>query len=171
MEPVPITFYQGSTLLVEVSIPLGEGLLSRVGRVHPGGPGLYPSQYETYKFSSDFYWRSIQCFCRIAAPLTLMLKISRSTESTTRPEKGRVGVGGDGGNDGSHDNGATSSNSSTDSSTSATQIAVENNRVDSGGGKWVEELSKSRKTSKAWKVAKAIGSEERLPKHRSSVGL
>ena len=54
VEPVPVAFDQGSTLLVEVSILLGEGLLSRVGRVHPGGLGLYPSQYETFRFSSDF---------------------------------------------------------------------------------------------------------------------
>ena len=29
MEPVPVAFDKGSTLLVEVSIPLGEGLLFR----------------------------------------------------------------------------------------------------------------------------------------------
>ena len=41
---------------------------------------------------------------RIAAPLTSMLKTSGSTDSTTRPEKGGVGVGGDsGGDDGGHD--------------------------------------------------------------------
>ena len=32
-----------------------------------------------------------------------MLKTSGSTESTTRPGKGGVGVGGDGGDDGGHD--------------------------------------------------------------------
>ena len=65
--------------------------------------------------------------------------------------------------------------SSTDSSISATQIAVKYDEVDGGGGKLVEKSSKSRrivksrKTSKAWKVAKVIGSEEYLPKHRASV--
>ena len=34
-----------------------------------------------------------------------MLKISGSTESTTRPGKGGVGVGGDGGGDGGDDGG------------------------------------------------------------------
>ena len=32
-----------------------------------------------------------------------MLKTSRSTESTTRPGKGGVGVGSDGGDEGGHD--------------------------------------------------------------------
>ena len=41
----------------------------------------------------------IQEFSQIAAPLTSMLKISGSTKSTTRPGKGRLGVGGDGGGD------------------------------------------------------------------------
>ena len=35
-----------------------------------------------------------------------MLRTSRSTESTTRPGKGEVGVGGDGGNNNGHDNGS-----------------------------------------------------------------
>ena len=39
----------------------------------------------------------------MATPLTSMLKTSGSTESITRPGKGRVGVGGDGGDDGGHD--------------------------------------------------------------------
>ena len=160
-----------------------------------------------------------------------MLKTSGSTESTTRPGKGRVGVGGNG-NDKINDD-ATSSmlrtSSSTDSSTSMTQIVVEYDGVDNGGGrsgdfdrkfhlklqynsraihpltsmlrtssstdsstsatqsavkydevdgggKLVEKSSKSRKIVKkpkkpqrSEKIAKAIGSEERLPKHRSSV--
>ena len=65
---------------------------------------------------------------------------------------------------------------STDSSTSATQIAVEYDEVDGGGGKSVEKSSKSRKIVKkpkkpqrSEKFAKAIGSEEHLPKYRSSV--
>ena len=57
----------------------------------------------TFRCSSDFYRRFIQELSRIAAPLTSMLKTSRSTESTTRPGKGGVGVGGDGGDDGGHD--------------------------------------------------------------------
>ena len=35
----------------------------------------------------------------------------------------------------------------------------------------VEKLSKVKKPQKPEKVAKAIGSEERLPKHQSSIGL
>ena len=65
---------------------------------------------------------------------------------------------------------------STDSSTSATQIAVEYDEVDGGGGKSVEKSSKSRKIVKkpkkpqrSEKFVKAIGSEECLPKHRFSV--
>ena len=44
--------------------------------------------------------------------LTSMLTTSGSTESTTRPGKGRVGVGGDGSDDGGHidGNGGRSSN-------------------------------------------------------------
>ena len=56
------------------------------------------------------------------------------------------------------------------------QITVEYDKVDGGDGKSVQKSSKGRrivkkseKTSKAWKVAKVIGLEERLPKHRSSV--
>ena len=44
---------------------------------------------------ANFYQRFIQGFSRIAAPLTSMLKTSGSTESSTRPGKGEVGVGGD----------------------------------------------------------------------------
>ena len=128
----------------------------------------------TFRCSSNFYRRSIQGFSQIAALLTSILKTSRITKSTTRPGKGGVGVGGDSGDDGGHDNGATFSmlrtSSSTNSSTSTTQITVEYDGVDVGDGKWVKESSKSRKTSKARKVAKTISSEERLPKHQSSVG-
>ena len=62
-----------------------------------------------------------------------------------------------------------------ESLTSATQSAVKYDEVD-GGGKSVKKSSKSRqklskspKNLKGLKVVKAIGSEERLPKHRSSV--
>ena len=43
---------------------------------------------------ANFYQRFIQRFSRIAAPLTLMLKTSGSTESKTRPGEGGVEVGG-----------------------------------------------------------------------------
>ena len=66
--------------------------------------------------------------------------------------------------------------SSTDSSTSATQIAVEYDGVDGGGGQLVEKSSKSRriverseKPQRPEKVMQATGSEERSPKYRSSV--
>ena len=89
-----------------------------------------------------------------------MLKISRSTESTTRPEKGGVGVGGDGDDGGGDDGGDDSGNdgvitsmlrmsSSTDSSTSATQIVVDYDGVDGGVvGKSVKKSSKSRRIVK-----------------------
>ena len=68
-----------------------------------------------------------------------MLKTSRSTESTTRPGKGRVGVGGDGGDNGGHDDKSPTlmlrTSTSTDSSTSATQIVVEYDGVDDSGGR------------------------------------
>ena len=56
--------------------------------------------------------------------------------------------------------------SSRDSSTSVTQIAVEYNGIDGGGGKSIEKLSESQKivkswkTSRAWKVTKVIGWKE-----------
>ena len=76
--------------------------------------------------------------------------------------------------------GATSSmfrtSSSTDSSTSATQIAVQYDRLDGGGGQLVKKSSKSRriverseKPQRPEKVMQATGSEERSPKYRSSV--
>ena len=43
---------------------------------------------------ANFYLRFIQRFSRIAAPFTLMLKTSGSTESKTRPGEGGVGVSG-----------------------------------------------------------------------------
>ena len=68
---------------------------------------------------------------------------------------------------------------STNSSTRAAQIVVEFDGVDAGGGgggKSVKNSSKSRrivkkprKPQRSEKFAKAIGSEERLPRHRSTV--
>ena len=66
-----------------------------------------------------------------------MLKTSGSTESTTRPGKGRVGVGRNG-NDKINDDDTSSmlrTSSSIDSSTSVTQIVVEYDGVDDGGGR------------------------------------
>ena len=40
---------------------------------------------------------------QIAAPLILMLKTLRNTNSTTRPGKGRLRVGSNGGDNGGHD--------------------------------------------------------------------
>ena len=70
--------------------------------------------------------------------------------------------------------------SSIDSSTSTTRTTVEYDEVDGGrsgaGDKSVEKLSKVEELSKSSKnlkglkkFAKAIGLEERLPRHRSSV--
>ena len=70
-------------------------MLFRVGRVYPGGPGLYPSQYKTFRFSSDFYQRFIQGFRWIAASLTSMLKTTGSSDLAPR-ELGTDEVVGDG---------------------------------------------------------------------------
>ena len=43
---------------------------------------------------ANFYRRFIQGFCRIAIPLTSMLKTSANTKSKTRPSESEVGVGG-----------------------------------------------------------------------------
>ena len=75
-----------------------------------------------------------------------MLKTSRIIKSTTRPGKGGVEVGGNGGKT------LTSKlrmSSSTDSSSSVNQVAVKYVEVDSGGGKLVEKLSKSRRIIKS----------------------
>ena len=78
-----------------------------------------------------------------------MLKTSGSTESTTRPGKGGVGVGGDGGDDGGHEIAAplTSrlwTSASTDASTSMARVMVKYDEVDGGsaGGKSVKKSSK-----------------------------
>ena len=82
---------------------------------------------------------------KIAAPLTSMLKTSGSTESTTRPGKGGVEVGGDGGETLTL---RLRTSKSTDSSTKTTQIAVKYDGVDSDVGKSAEESSKSRRIVK-----------------------
>ena len=63
-----------------------------------------------------------------------------------------------------------------DSSTKTTQIAVEYDGVDGDVGKSTKKLSESRrivkkpeKPQRAEKFAKAIGSEEGLPKHQFSI--
>ena len=78
-----------------------------------------------------------------------MLTTSESTEFTTRPGKGRVGVGGNGSDDGGHvDGGGGGGDKSVKTSSKCRKIVKE---------------SKSFKRSE--KLAKAIGLEERLPKH------
>ena len=64
----------------------------------------------------------------------------------------------------------------TSSSTSATRITIKYNEVDGGSSKLVKKLSgrqkifkKPEKPQRSEKFAKAIGSEERLPTHQSSV--
>ena len=100
-----------------------------------------------------------------------MLKTSGSTESTIRSGKGKVEVGGDGNGDGGKTlTSRLRTSSSTDSSTSAAQIVVEFDRVDASGdavGKKSKNCQKIRKNLKRpEKFIKAIGLEERLPKHR-----
>ena len=82
-----------------------------------------------------------------------MLKISGSTESTTRPGKGGVGVSVNGGGDGS----------SMDLSTNTTRIMVKYDEIDSGGGKSVKKLSKSRRIIKKPKKPQR---PEKLKGHR-----
>ena len=146
-----------------------------------------------------------------------MLKTSGSTDSTTRPGKGKVGVGSDGVDEEGHDDEHSpqclkrvhqrthqlswprlwlsvielidsdgcsgdfdrKTSSSTDSSNGVAQIVVELMRLmlvvvlvasRSKIRQKVEESSKkSKRPQKSKRFAKAIGSEECLPKHQSSV--
>ena len=59
---------------------------------------------------------------KIAAPLTSMLKTSGSTESITRPGKGRVEVGGDGGDNGGHVDGGSRNGDSDKNSSDAPKL-------------------------------------------------
>ena len=73
LEPVPIALNWGSTLLVDVSIPTGEGLLFNVDCVYPGRPGPGPKLV-----------RVVQMFLRLLStfllmPLTSMLRTCWST--------------------------------------------------------------------------------------------
>ena len=144
-KPVPVALDWGATLLVKVLSPLGEGLLSRVGRVYPGGAGLYPSQYETFRFSSDFYWRFIQGFRWIVAPLTLMLKTIGLSDLVPRGLGTDEIVKGDG--------------------------RVDKTVIDLSKSKSRKIIKKSKKPQRHKKVAKVIGLEKRLSKHQSSVDL
>ena len=93
-----------------------------------------------------------------------MLKTSGSTEFTTRPGKGEVGVGADGGET------LTSrlrTSSSTDSSTSAAQIVVEFDGVDAGGGAVGKSVKKSSKSRRIVKKSEKPQRPEKL--QRSSV--
>ena len=138
-----------------------------------------------------------QTFSRVVAPLTSMFRTSSSTDSSTSAtqiafEHDEVDAGGKSVEMSSKVEELSSdapksmcppvprtsilrTSSLTESSTSATQSAVKYDEVD-GGGKSVKKSSKSRrivkkskKPQRSEKFAKAIGSEERLPKHRSSV--
>ena len=141
----------------------------------------------------------IQGFSRVVAPLISMLRTSSSTDSSTSAtqiavEHDEVDAGGklvemlskveESSSDAPKSlcplvprTSMLRTSSSTKSSTSATQSAVKYDEVD-GSGKSVKKSSKSRRIVKkskkpqsSEKFAKAIGSEERLPKHRSSVYL
>ena len=89
---------------------------------------------------ANFYRRFIHGFSWIAAPLTLMLKISGSTESKTRPGEGGVGVGGSGAGRGS--NRAGRDGSKLDDGTRNDGNKVDGDEV----GTKVQKLSKSKKT-------------------------
>ena len=109
----------------------------------------------TFRCSSDV--SKLMC---PPAPPTSMLKTSGSTKSTTRPEKGGVGVGGDGGDNGGHDNKYTSrlmTSTLMNSSTSAAQVSVKYDEVGGrggSGGKLVKKSSKVEESSKSPKVSK-----------------
>ena len=123
---------------------------------------------------TNSYQRFILGFSRIATPLTSMLKTAGSTESTTRPGKGGVGVGG----------GfalmmvvmmmnihleAQGSASTTHQLvrpglwSSMMRLVVVASR--SKSCQKVENASKSQKLQRSEKFAKVIGSEKRLLKH------
>ena len=91
----------------------------------------------------NFYWWFFHGFSRIAASLISMLKTSESTESLTRPGKGKVGVGGDirAGCDGSELDGRELDGSELDGS-EVDGVEVGDNQV----SKKVQNLSKSKKT-------------------------
>ena len=111
-----------------------------------------------------------------------MLKTSGSTESTSRPGKGRVGVGGDGGGNGGDDGGHDDEHSEHQWIYQLARprlwlgimgLIIE---VNDAVGKSVKKSSKSRriikkvqKLQRSKKFAKAIDSEKQLPKHRSSI--
>ena len=157
-----------------------------------GGDSSGDSGDDSNGRSSDFDRKFYSRLHTIAAPLTLILKTWSSTDSSISAtpivvEYDRIDHGGGHSSDFDrklHPKLYTIAvpltlmlrmSSSTESSTSTVQITVKHDEIDGGGGKLVEKLSKSRrivrsrKTSKAWRVAKVISSEERLPKYRSSV--
>ena len=86
---------------------------------------------------ANFYWRFIQVFSRIAAPLSSMLKISKCTEFKTRPRKGGVKVGG---SKAGHDGSKLDENELNSGEVDGDE--VKSNKVE----KKVQNLSKSKKT-------------------------
>ena len=111
-----------------------------------------------------------------------MLKTSGSTESTTRPGKGGVGVGGDGGDDGGHDDEHSPRGSgrvhqpthqlvrpklgSSMMRLVEVKVLVASQSKSCQKSKNCQRIQKPQRSEKS---AKAIGLKEHLPKHRSSV--
>ena len=89
---------------------------------------------------ANFYRRFIQGFSRIAATFTLMLKTSKSTESTSQPKEGVVGIGGD---RKARYNRSKLNRNETDNN------GVNSNEVDDEIGKKSQKTSKSKNLSKS----------------------
>ena len=100
---------------------------------------------------ANFYCQFIQGFSRIVASLTLILKISESTESTTQPEKGVIGI--------SDDSRARRNRNKLDGSeldrSEINNSEFDGGKVDDEIGKKGQKKSKSKKLSKSKKTLRS----------------